>query len=174
MIPILIVSVLLAAAPQNNTSVSFETKSSRNGTVLPPKVTLRLTSVVEPAVLQEIELHNGRAVVIIGAPNRTLQPFEVPVTDERPVFDVAPAGGAVEILWSASATAPFTLTRNGIAIPIHALISWIFAHGRPIDDDTRLRVPDLAPGQYRACGATGQCADGQLVPGGMLELRVPE
>jgi hypothetical protein len=115
-----------------------------------------------------------RVLVVIGAPNRTLQSFDVPVTESAQTFDVAPTGGTLDLRWKSTDRVPFALTRNGVPIPIHALISWIFAHGQPLDDTPHWRVPDLAPGEYRACNAAGACAHGMLAPGATLALQVPD
>lgn len=114
-----------------------------------------------------------RLLVVIGAPNRTLQTFDVPVTEELR-YDVAPRGGTVVLRFAADPDAPFMLTRDGVEVPLPSLLSWIIAHGAPIEDERNLRVMDLAPGQYRACGRSGQCVDGVLAPGATIELRVPE
>jgi hypothetical protein len=115
-----------------------------------------------------------RVLIVVGAPNRTLQSFDVPVTADPPAFDVAPSGGTLDIRWTNMGRVPFTLTRNGVAIPLTSLISWIFAHGQAIDDAQHLRVPDLAPGEYRACSPSGKCVGGMLAPGATLALQVPD
>jgi hypothetical protein len=114
-----------------------------------------------------------RVVVVIGAPNRTLHTFEVPVSAEVPQYDVAPAGGTLELRFSRS-RAPWMLTRDGVPVPVTFLLDWIVSHGIPLDDESRLRVPDLAPGQYRACNGAAQCVSGALAPGATLQLTVPD
>jgi len=114
-----------------------------------------------------------RLLVVIGAPNRTLQSFDVHATAEDMRYDVAPRGGIVILRFGPNPDAPFTLTRDGVEIPLSSMLAWIIAHGAPLDDESNLRVMDLAPGQYRACGRSG-CADGVLAPGGTIELRVAE
>jgi hypothetical protein len=51
------------------------------------------------------------------------------------------------------------------------LLEWLGAHGDPLTDLARLRIPDLAPGHYRACDGA-QCAEGDLAPGGSLRLQL--
>jgi len=115
-----------------------------------------------------------RLLVVIGAPNRTLQTFDVPAAAEELQYEVASRGGTLDLRFGTSADASFMLTRNGVEVPFPSLLSWVIAHGAPIEDQNNLRVMDLAPGQYRACGGSGQCVDGVLAPGATLELRVPE
>jgi hypothetical protein len=115
-----------------------------------------------------------RALIIVGAPGRTLETFETAITDQPQTFDIAPAGGMLEIRSKVLGNPPFTLTRNGVPLPIEALFDWIVAHGQPLDDPTRLRVPALAPGQYRLCVRSGQCVEDQLASGGTITLAVPE
>ncbi|HYI09303.1 MAG TPA: carboxypeptidase-like regulatory domain-containing protein [Thermoanaerobaculia bacterium] len=114
-----------------------------------------------------------RVLLVIAAPSRTLQTFDVPVTAEEMRYDVAPRGGTLGIHLSGNAQAPFTLTRDGVEVPLASLLSWILAHGAPIEDESLLRVMDLAPGHYRVCGPPGKCTDGALAPGATLELHVP-
>lgn len=115
-----------------------------------------------------------RLLVVIGAPNRTLQTFDVPAATEDMRYDIASRGGTVILRFGANPDAPLLLTRDGVEVPLSSMLTWIIAHGAPLDDERNLRVMDLAPGQYRACGRSGQCVDGVLAPGATIELRVPE
>lgn len=115
-----------------------------------------------------------RLLVVIAAPNRTLQTFDVPATDAEMRFDVAPRGGTVILRFGTDPDAPFLLARDGVEVPLPSLLAWIIAHGAPLGDESNLRVVDLAPGHYRACGGSGSCAEAVLAPGGTIELRVPE
>jgi hypothetical protein len=115
-----------------------------------------------------------RLLVVIGAPNRTLQTLDVPASTEAMRYDVAARGGTVELRFESTHDSSFRLTRDGVEIPLGSLFSWIFAHGARIEDPNRIRVTDLAPGHYQVCRGSGKCMDGVLAPGATLELRIPD
>lgn len=110
-----------------------------------------------------------QALVVVAAPSRTLQSFDVPLGKDAIVLDVAPVGGTIEI----SADSPISVTRNGVPLPVDHIYRWISAHGQVVTGLQPLRIPDLAPGHYRACVASGKCAEGTLAPQGLLELKLP-
>ncbi|HEV7764540.1 MAG TPA: carboxypeptidase-like regulatory domain-containing protein [Thermoanaerobaculia bacterium] len=109
-----------------------------------------------------------QALVVVAAPSRTLQSFDVLLEKDAIVLDVAPVGGTIEI----SADAPISVTRNGVPLPVDHIYRWISAHGQVLTDTKPLRIPDLAPGHYRACLASGKCAEGTLAPRGLLALNL--
>lgn len=116
----------------------------------------------------EVAEQAERVLVVIGAPGRTLQSFDVAPTGERLSFDIAQHGGTIVVRFRANPNLPFTLFRHGVEIPALSIFGWIAAHGTPTDDGTKLTISDLAPGHYRVCGV--KCAEGFLAPGATLEL----
>lgn len=135
---------------------------------------MRAATDVEGKFELNVPAQATQAHVVVSVPARTMEAFEIVLNDQVHVFDVAPAGGTVEIRTRMLGNPPFLLTQNGVLLPLHALIDWILAHGQPVDDPSRLRVPDLAPGQYRLCVQSGKCAEGVLAPGAMLTLAAAE
>lgn len=136
----------------------------------------------------------SRVVAIASAPGFALRAFEASV-DQGPLrLQVTDEAGALEI------TVPLTrddlmrenLTlaayQNGLPVPASALVQWASDQGQPRDDtDQTLRVPAVAPGEYRVClvpramelllpwsaapeGAG--CDSGVLAPGGTLMLKL--
>lgn len=111
-----------------------------------------------------------RAQFIVSAPNRTLQPFELAVAEAPVVLDVAPVGGTLEITSAGAAGPRLAIRHNGASIPLQAVFTWLSAHGQPLTDSLDLTIPDLAPGHYQVCAASG-CNEGMLAPRGTLRLQ---
>jgi hypothetical protein len=106
---------------------------------------------------------------------------------------VTEEGGHLEILVPGSAedlqreNLTLVLLQNGLPIPSSVLSKWAYDQGQPRQSaDRKLRVPNVAPGEYRVClvpqqqelallwgapleGAT--CDSGTLAPGATLSLK---
>jgi hypothetical protein len=79
---------------------------------------------------------------------------------------------------------------RGHGIPRRMLMRWAHDNGSTVADDGNVRVPSMPPGQYAYCRVTPQelmlvcgggaipkqdaCTSGQLIPGGTLNLRLPD
>ncbi|HYI08269.1 MAG TPA: carboxypeptidase-like regulatory domain-containing protein [Thermoanaerobaculia bacterium] len=86
-----------------------------------------------------------RAHFTVPAPSRTLQTFDLPLSDQPIVLDVAASGGTLIIRSAPGATTPYRVRRNGVAVHLPSLLSWMSAHGHPLTDVENLPVPNLAP-----------------------------
>jgi len=137
----------------------------------------------------------SRVEAIVSAPGYALQAFETLTGEVSLVLQVSEAAGTLEI------TPPFAgddLARhdlvlaafqNGLPIPVAVLSQWAREQGRGMEGTERaLRVPNVAPGQYRVCliprqlelslpwGVLPQetpCDSGLLAPGASLSLKPP-
>jgi hypothetical protein len=117
------------------------------------------------------------AWIIVGAPGKTLQSYDITLTGEPLVLELEPVGGALILAWP-KASLPPNVTRAGVPLMLPDLTAWARPQGETLQG-SRLRVPNVAPGPYRACspvrGAPDaklqmRCTEGVLAPGGTLTL----
>jgi hypothetical protein len=134
----------------------------------------------------------SRLVAVAGAPGFALRAFDaqadkpllLPLSEDQGRLEVTLPLTSEELLRADLFLAIF---QNGLPIPSSALGQWLRDHGQALDDATRtLRVPEVAPGEYRVCllsrqleqlvlwssapGGSG-CASGLLAPGATLSLK---
>jgi len=135
----------------------------------------------------------SRLVAIASAPGFALRAFDTQSGDKPLLLSLTEEQGGLEI------TLPLTsgellrddlflaVFQNGLPIPNSALGQWARDHGQTLDDTTRtLHVPEVAPGDYRACLLPRQlelvlpwstmpegaaCASGFLASGATLSLK---
>ena len=118
-----------------------------------------------------------RATIVVGAPGKTLQNYELPLTEAPLILELEPVGGTLTLVWPKEG---FPLvTRAGVLLMVPDLAVWAMGQGE-VWREHSLRVPNVAPGQYRLCNqippkskdgkAAPQCRDGVLAPGGTLTL----
>jgi hypothetical protein len=117
------------------------------------------------------------ALITVGAPGKTLQSYDIGLTGGPIVLELEPVGGTVILAWP-KASPPPNLARAGAPLMLPDLTSWARLHGETLQGQ-RLRVPNVAPGAYRACapvkGAADtkpemRCREGMLAPGGTITL----
>ena len=119
-----------------------------------------------------------RVTIVVGAPGRTLQSYDVALTGAPLVLEVEPIGGTLLLAWP-KGNLP-SLMRAGVALMLPDLASWARGQGEALMGQ-RLRVPNVAPGPYRACTMAPvkesaeakpqvRCTEGNLAPGGTLTL----
>lgn len=130
----------------------------------------------------EAELPPGAtsADVLVLPPGFAATGFHVQIgqIDEeapRRTFEVAPAGGVLEIeLGAEGRVRDLVLTTGEASFSAHLLEFWATRTGGGSLGD-RWRVPNVAPGNYSVCRSTGSemsCDEGVLVQGGSLILRL--
>ena len=136
----------------------------------------------------------SRLVAVAAAPGFALRAFDAQAEGDKPLLlPLTEDRGSLEI------TLPLTgdellrddlflaVFQNGLPIPRSAMGQWAHDHGQALDDATRtLRVPEVAPGDYRVCLLPRQlelllpwssvpegagCASGLLAPGTTLSLK---
>jgi hypothetical protein len=130
--------------------------------------------------------------VIVSPPGHALQAFAA-TPGAVPALTVGLDAGSVGVLFPDPETQDgsamsFWLFQNGLPIPTQVLYQWTIGHGQEITRTNagRLRLPAMAPGEYRACLAAqavlvsweasgwtaplAKCASGQLSAGGELNL----
>ena len=134
-----------------------------------------------------------RVVAIVSAPGFALRAFDAQVEKELLPLPVTEQGGSLEIILPLTGdellreNLVLAAYQNGLPVPIAVLSQWASDHGqaRSIADRT-LRVPEVAPGEYRVCllprqlelllpwssvPASADCASGLLAPGATLSLK---
>jgi hypothetical protein len=135
------------------------------------------------------------ADVIVSPPGYALRAFAVPIGEEGvQVLTVSEDGGNLEILFpekpkdAEKDAISLWIFQNGLPLPTYLLHQWNAGHGMAAitAQGKKLTVPQLSPGEYRAClvaqaaivpwEATGftaplaKCVAGQLSAGGTLQL----
>lgn len=133
-------------------------------------------------------------VAIVSPPGNGLKAFEMPVDGRPVVLDVAREAGTLEITVGISEEEgraqglQMVVVQNGLHLPWNLLLHWAQGHGERLRISEGLRIPNLAPGEYRACAVSraelvrqgpdgpnslgGRCASGYLEAGGTLRLDV--
>jgi hypothetical protein len=132
-------------------------------------------------------------IAIVSAPGFALRAFDAQVETESLLLPVTEESGDLAI------TLPLTSDellrknlflatfQNGLPVPGAVLSQWANDHGQAlVGPDHTLRVPDVAPGDYRVCllprqlelllpwssmPAGAACASGSLAPGTTLSLK---
>ena len=140
----------------------------------------------------------ANAAVIVSPPGYVLKVFPVVTSEAVPDLMVTREGGSLEVslppkpedvekdevsLW---------IFQDGLPIPPDVLYQWTAGHGQDyaIEGGKKVQVPELAPGNYRACLAAraalpqwqasgwtaplAKCAAGQLTAGGSLRIDLSE
>lgn len=138
------------------------------------------------------------ALVVVSPPGFALRAFEVPASGEPVVLQVTPQAGTLEVAipYAREEISERALTiwilQNGLPLAMHTLVDWVRGHGEQITDTaaSMIRVPAMAPGEYRACFVPlprvleihrtgwstpppGSCAAGVLTDGSTLLLELP-
>jgi hypothetical protein len=135
----------------------------------------------------------SRLIAVASAPGFALRAFETQAGDKPLLLPLTEEQGGLEITFPLASDELLrddlflVVFQNGLPIPPSALGQWARDHGQSLDDATRtLRVPELAPGDYRACLLPRQlemvlpwstmpegagCASGFLAPGATLSLK---
>ena len=131
-------------------------------------------------------------LAIVSPPGNGLKAFEVPLDGKPAVLEVSPERGTLEISAENSEEEARTLglqmivVQNGLHLPWNLLLHWAQGHGERLRISEGLRIPSLAPGEYRAClvpraelvqrgpegpsALGGECVSGYLEAGGTLRL----
>jgi hypothetical protein len=134
----------------------------------------------------------GNAAVIVSPPGHALKAFSVPVNGTPQSLTVSREGGELAILVPEMSeeiekeSVTLLVFQNGLPLPTPILSRWALGHGRDLSVPGKMKVPDLAPGEYRACLAAhsvlapwqasgwtaplARCTSGQLTAGGTLQL----
>jgi hypothetical protein len=118
------------------------------------------------------------AWIVVGAAGRTLQSYDVALAGEPLTLELEPVGGSLILSWP-QGNLP-NVARAGVPLMLPDLTGWARAQGQVLEGQ-HLRVPNVAPGPYRACtmvpvkksdGARPEtrCTEGVLAPGGTLTL----
>jgi hypothetical protein len=151
------------------------------------------TTSTDGAFQMDLPQAASRLVAVASAPGFALRAFDAQAGDKPLLLSLTEDHGSLEI------TLPLTgdellrddlflaVFQNGLPIPSAALGQWLHDHGQALDDATRtLRVPEVAPGDYRVCLLPRQleplllwssmpegagCASGFLAPGATLSLK---
>lgn len=134
------------------------------------------------------------AAVIVSPPGHALKAFTVPVEESPQSLTVSQEGGKLEILVPEKSEEAekqgmlLLIFQDGLPLPMYILHQWALGHGRDLSavPGKKLAVPDVAPGEYRACLAAhavlvpwqasgwtaplAKCTVGQLTAGGTLQL----
>lgn len=134
------------------------------------------------------------AAAVVSPPGHTLRAFLLRLDEPNtPVLSVDQQGGELELLFPEKPPdgekegISLWVFQNGLPITIDVLYRWILGHGRDVTaQERRLAVPEVAPGEYRAClvaqavlaqwqdsGWTApyaKCTVGELAAGGSLRL----
>lgn len=133
-------------------------------------------------------------LAIVSPPGNGLKAFEVPLDGKPVALEVTREAGALEISAGMSEeearaqALQMIVVQNGLHLPWNLLLHWAQGHGERLRVSAGLRIPHLAPGEYRAClvsrvelvrhgpegpnGLGGRCASGYLEAGGTLRLDV--
>jgi hypothetical protein len=134
-----------------------------------------------------------RVLAVVSAPGFALRAFDAQTEQESLLLPVTEPSGSLEI------TLPLTgdeilrknlvlaAFQNGLPVPIAVLSQWARDHGQTWEiADRTLRLPEVAPGEYRVCLLPRQlelslpwssaptspdCASGLLSPGATLSLK---
>lgn len=131
---------------------------------------------------------------IVGAPGFALRAFDAAVQEQALSLPVSEEGGTLELRLPMTGDEVqrenliLAVYQNGIPIPMAILGRWAYDHGQPRGGvDGAFLVPEMAPGEYRAClipremeillpwstaPQEGGCDSGMLAPGFTLTLKL--
>jgi hypothetical protein len=134
-----------------------------------------------------------RVVAIVSAPGFALRAFDAQAEKESLPLPVTDQGGSLEITLPLSEdeflreNLVLATYQNGLPVPAAVLSQWASDHGQARSLANRtLRVPEVAPGEYRVCllprqlelllpwssvPGSADCASGFLAPGATLSLK---
>lgn len=134
-----------------------------------------------------------RVVAIVSAPGFALRAFDAQAEKEPLPLPVTEQSGSLEITLPLSEdeflreNLFLAAYQNGLPVPVAVLSQWASDHGQARSfADRTLRVPEVAPGEYRVCllprqlelllpwssvPASADCASGFLAPGATLSLK---
>jgi hypothetical protein len=135
----------------------------------------------------------SRVAAIVSAPGFALRAFDAPADGEPLALQVTEEGGSLEITLPLTGEALLRenlvlgALQNGLPVPGSVLGEWAYDQGQSRERRDRvLRVPNVAPGEYRACLVPRQlegslawaatqggstCDSGLLAPGATLSLK---
>jgi len=111
---------------------------------------------------------------VVSAPGKPLKAFEVPASDVPPTLNLEEEGGTLELLLSRSqaksAVVELSVYQNGISLPLPTLWRWARGHGLGLADLSGevIKIPNLAPGNYRACAVAQAVPSKQASAEGFL------
>ena len=132
---------------------------------------------------------------VVSPPGHALKAYEVPLDGNAIALNPPVQGGALHVAWpfspeeiQAQGLKPVIL-QNGLILPPFVLASWARGHGESYSFPGGMKVPNLAPGEYRVCmfqmdavpewelyrrlGEARACASGYLEAGDTLQLEIP-
>lgn len=134
------------------------------------------------------------AIAVVSAPGHALQAFSISASEEQVVLEVPAVGGTLEVLLSGGegAGSPWegavvVVWQDGLPLSLSALFEWAAGYGERFSEEVpRLRIPQLAPGEYTVCvgppayvagseieswkAGQAQCHSGYLPPEATLSL----
>jgi len=152
---------------------------------------------LEGTFIAHVPARTELADVIVSAPGFGLKAFSVGVGADSPQpLVLEEQSGDLQILLPPPPSdkredTTLWVFQNGLPLPTGVLFQWASAHGREAASETtedrkRLSVPELAPGEYRACLAApsvlvpwhasgwsaplAKCVSGTLATGGTLHF----
>lgn len=136
---------------------------------------VRILSDEHGAFAADVPVTATRLRVVVSAPGRAFQVFELPVADAPLLLEIAAVGGTLDLSWPAGSFPH--IAGNGVPLALPDLIAWSQRHGS-FWQDGHLRVPNVAPGHYQLCIAAAgakqpTCRDGVVAPAGTLTLAIP-
>jgi hypothetical protein len=109
------------------------------------------------------------AIIIVGAPGKTLESFSVPTNQDTIALEMASRGGSLRLQWKPG-DRPLRFTFNDHFLLSADVFLWARSQGARVDNGTA-EIPNVAPGKYRFCSPS-HCAEGLLAIGGQLALDV--
>jgi hypothetical protein len=107
------------------------------------------------------------AIIVVGAPGRTLESFSVPTNQDTISLELASRGGTLRLQWKPDGS-PLGLFFNDHLLMTADAFSWARSQGARAADGSA-EIPNVAPGNYRFCSGR-HCAEGLLAIGGQLSL----
>ncbi len=135
----------------------------------------------------------SRIAAIVSAPGFALRAFDTVVQENDLSLQLTEEAGSLELLLPLTGDEVqrenliLAVYQNGVPLPMSVLGRWAYDHGQPKGGiDGAFRVPEVAPGEYRAClipremeilvpwspaPQGGGCDSGLLAPGATLSLK---
>lgn len=115
----------------------------------------------------EVPSSATEAIIIVGAPSRTLESFSVPTNQDSIDLELASRGGGLQLRWKPG-DVPLRFMFNDHLLMSADVFVWARSQGAKVDNGTA-EIPNVAPGKYRFCSPS-HCAEGLLAIGGRLIL----
>ena len=126
----------------------------------------------------QVPVHADKAMFLVRAPGRVLTVYERQLADRHDpemVFEVAATGGSLQFDLPGQPTG-VSLLQNGIPVPLPLVLEWAQSQGAAVRPNAPVTIANVAAGEYRLCARSGalkqECAQGVLVPGATLSLRL--